>query len=161
MSLILVRMKKQKNQKTPDHTIATFGEGKMGRGMRLGLVGWWVWWGVAGFILTTGTWPIISVCLTSFAVYSMVMMMMTHSAVGQPWGSGRHSRSSLQVGCFHFSHLWNWRQFEVRFQLNYEHNWQFAGLLVVEGYWRPGRVAFVCLTNLLSSVKSKGVNYRR
>lgn len=40
MSLILVRMKKQKNQKTPDHTIVTFGERKMGRGMGLGLVGW-------------------------------------------------------------------------------------------------------------------------
>lgn len=36
---------------------------RMGLRLGLGLVGL-VW----GFILTTGTWPIISVCLTSFAV---------------------------------------------------------------------------------------------
>lgn len=37
MSLILVRMKNPKKQKNPDHTIATFDEGKMGMGMGLGL----------------------------------------------------------------------------------------------------------------------------
>lgn len=154
MSLILVRMKKPKKQKKPLTTQ-----------LRPSTRGRWEWewkwsWGwCEGFILTTGTWPIISVCLTSFAVYSMMMIItMTHSAVGQPWGSGRHSRSFLQVGC-------------PLTPGTYENEGSSKSVfnLIISitdsslGFWSRGGGggSFVCLTNLLSSVKSKGVDYRR
>lgn len=90
-------MKKQKKPKKPLTT--QLRPSKMGRGMGLVSLVWEL-----GVYFNNRHVAYNLVSLTSFAVYSMVMMMMTHCAVGQSCGSGRHSSSSLQVGCFHSSH---------------------------------------------------------